>query len=121
MDKDNRLTKAELRVMNVLWKNGDISAKKVREILGEEIGWKRTTTYTIISKCIEKNAIERIEPGFICRALITKEQAREYETTELINQMYDGAANSLIASILGKKNLSPEEIKQLKQMVDELE
>ena len=121
MDKDNRLTKAELKVMNVLWKNGDIPAKDIIKILGNEIDWKRTTTYTIISKCIEKNAIERIEPGFICHALITREQAREYETTELINQMYDGAADSLIVSILGKKSLTSEEIERLKKIVSDLE
>lgn len=53
--------------------------------------------------------------------MITKEQAQEFETTELINKMYDGAADQLVASILGRKNLSPEEIKRLKQLVNELE
>ena len=120
MDRDNRLTKSELKVMNVLWKNGDIPAKDIIKILGKEIGWKKQTTYTVIKRCVDKNVIQRIEPGFICRALITKEQAREYETTELINTMYDGAVDGLMASIIGRKNLKPEEIQRLKQMINDL-
>ncbi|MNJ03179.1 hypothetical protein D3C73_1634000 [compost metagenome] len=52
---------------------------------------------------------------------MTIEQARELETTELINKMYDGAADQLVASILGRKNLSAEEIERLKQLVNRLE
>ncbi len=40
-----------------------------------------------------------MEPNFVCRPVITKEQAQEFETTELINKMYDGAADQLVASI----------------------
>ncbi|WP_342760028.1 BlaI/MecI/CopY family transcriptional regulator [Kineothrix sedimenti] len=62
-----------------------------------------------------------MEPKFVCHPLVTIEQARELETTELINKMYDGVADQLVASILGRKNLSPEEIKRLKQLVNSLE
>ena len=115
-----KLYDSELKVMEILWEQGNVTAKKIAQILAKQISWSKTTTYTVIKKCIDKNAVERIEPGFICRALITREQAREYETTELINRMYDGAADSLVASILGKKNLTAEEIERLKQMINDL-
>lgn len=116
-----KLFDSELKIMDVLWKNGDTTAKRIAEILNEQVGWNKTTTYTLIKRCIDKGAIERIEPNFICHPLVTVEQAREFETTELINKMYDGAADQLVASILGRKNLSPEEIKRLKQLVENLE
>lgn len=116
-----KLFDSELKIMDVLWKNGDTTAKRIAEILNEQVGWNKTTTYTLIKRCIDKGAIERIDPNFICHPLVTVEQARELETTELINKMYDGAADQLVASILGRKNLSPEEIKRLKQLVENLE
>lgn len=116
-----KLFDSELKVMEILWRHGDTSAKKIAEILAKQTSWSKTTTYTVIKKCIDKNAINRIEPGFICRALISKDQAREYETTELINKMYDGAADSLVASIIGSKTLTMEEIERLKQMINDLE
>lgn len=118
---DIRLFDSELKVMEILWKEGDTTAKRLAEILNEQVGWSKTTTYTVIKKCLDKGAIERTDPNFVCRPLITKEQAQEYETEELINKMYDGAADQLIASLLGRKNLDPQEIKRLKQLVNELE
>ncbi len=115
-----KLFDSELKIMDVLWKNGDTTAKRIAEILKEQVGWNKTTTYTLIRRCIDKGAIERMEPNFVCHPLVTIEQARELETTELINKMYDGAADQLMASILGSKSLSPEEIEKLKQLVNRL-
>jgi predicted transcriptional regulator len=117
-NKQMKLFDSELKIMEILWEQGDIAAIKIVEILKNKIGWKMSTTYTVIKKCIDKGAIRRIEPNFICRALITKEQAREYETTELINKMYNGSADSLLVSIIGKKKLTPEEIAQLKKLLN---
>lgn len=116
-----KLFDSELKIMDVLWKNGDTTAKRIAEILKEQVGWNKTTTYTLIKRCIVKGAIERNEPNFMCHPLITIEQARELETTELINKMYDGAPDQLVASILGRRNLSPEEIERLKRLVNSLE
>jgi len=116
-----KLTDAEFKVMEVLWREGDTTAKRIAEILGEQVGWRKTSTYTMIKRCHEKGAIERREPNWVCHPLITIEDAREYETTELINRMYYGASDQLVASILGRKTLSKEEIERLKQVVQELE
>ncbi len=115
-----KLFDSELKIMDVLWKNGDTTAKQIAEKLKEQVGWNKTTSYTLIKRCIDKGAIERIEPNFLCHPLVTIEQARELETTELINKMYDGAADQLVASILRRKSLSSEEINRLKQLVDNL-
>lgn len=116
-----KLFDAELKVMEVLWKEGDLKAKSVAEILNKQIGWSKTTTYTMIKRCIDKGAIERREPNFICHPLVTVENAREYETAELINKMYNGAADQLVASMLDGNFLSKEEIERLKQIIRELE
>lgn len=116
-----KLFDSELKIMEILWREGDISAKRIAEIAKEQIGWSKTTTYTNIKRCIDKGAVKRYPEQFICHPLVTKEETQEYETNELINKMYDGAADQLVASILGKKNLSREEIERLKQLVKNLE
>ena len=116
-----RLTDAEHKVMEILWREGDTTAKRIAEILSEQIGWSKTSTYTMIKRCLEKGALERREPNWICHPLVTIEDAREYEITELINKLYYGATDRLVASILGRRNLSKEEIERLKQIVRELE
>ena len=116
-----KLFDSELKVMDVLWKQGDMPAKLIAKALTEELGWNVNTTYTLIKRCIKKGAIERSEPGFLCHALIPKEAVQEAETNELINKVYDGSADKLIAALLGRKKLSAEQIEKLKQIVGELE
>ena len=115
-----KLFDSELKVMDILWKEGDTSAKDIAEILNRQVGWSKTTTYTIIKRCIDKGATERIDPGFICRALVSRQEAQEYETDELINKMYDGSADMLVASLLNSKRLSADEIAALKDLVNNL-
>ena len=114
-----KLHDAELRVMDVIWKAGEVSASKISDVLKEKFDYGKTTTYTLIKRCIDKGAIERCGPKFICRALVTQEQARELETSELINKLYDGEADRLVASILGNMKLSPDEVTRLKRIVRE--
>lgn len=116
-----KLFDSELKIMDVLWKEGDLTAKKISDILKERVGWNMNTTYTLIKRCISKGAIERREPNFICHALIPKEQVQEQETTELINKVFDGSADLLFASLLNRKSLSGEEIERLKQLINNLE
>ncbi len=116
-----KLFDSELKVMDVLWREGDATAKHISDVLNAEVGWNMNTTYTLIKRCIKKGAIERSEPHFMCHALIPKEQVQEAETNELIDKIYDGSVDKLFASLLSRKKLSAEQIQKLKQIVNDLE
>ena len=116
-----KLVDSELKVMDVIWKEGDITAKRISDILKERVGWNMNTTYTLIKRCIAKGAIERREPNFVCHALIPKAQVQQQETDELIDKVFDGSVDKLFASLLGHRRMTPEQIAHLKRLVDELE
>ena len=116
-----KLFDSELKVMDILWKEGDMTAKQISDVLKAEIGWNMNTTYTVIKKCIAKEAIQRTEPNFLCHALIPKEAVQEAETDELIGKLYDGSVDKLFAALLGRKKLSAEQLQRLKQIVSELD
>lgn len=115
-----KLFDSELKVMEVLWKEDNLTAGQLAKILHEETGWNRNTTYTVIKKLVEKGAIERIEPGFHCKALISREQVQEQETVELINKMYGGSTELFFSAFINEKNLTKAEIERLKQIVESL-
>lgn len=115
-----KLFDSELKVMETLWKEGDLSAGEIARILKEETGWNRNTTYTVIRKCIEKGAVERIEPKFICRPLISREDVQAYETKELIDKMFDGSRQQFFAAFMSDNFLTKEEIAELKELVNRL-
>lgn len=111
---------SELKVMEILWREGELPAGQIARILKEETGWNRNTTYTVIKKCIDKGAILRKEPGFICQAQITREETCDYETEELIDKMFDGSKGKFFAAFLEGGKLSEQEISDLKKMIDRL-
>ena len=116
-----KLVDSELKVMDVIWKEGDITAKRISDILKERVGWNMNTTYTLIKRCIAKGAIERREPNFVCHALIPKAQVQQQEADELIDKVFDGSVDKLFAALLGRRRMTPEQIAHLKRLVDELE
>ena len=114
-----KLFDSELKVMDVLWKRGDLTAKRISDLLKEEIGWNMNTTYTIIKKCVAKGAVERREPNFLCHALIGKEEVQALKTDELIDKVFDGSVDKLFASLLGRKKLTAGQIESLRRIVEE--
>lgn len=116
-----KLFDSELKVMDTIWQEGDVTAKHIADVLNAEVGWNKNTTYTLIKRCINKGAIERKEPNFICHALIPKEKVQEAETDELIDKVYDGSVDKLFAALLGRKKLSEQQIENLKDIINKLQ
>ena len=112
-----KLYDSELKVMKVLWEKGDLTAKEISNILADTVGWNMNTSYTVIKKCVAKGAIERSEPNF----LITKDEVRRAEASELVAKLFDGSAEALFASLLGGKTLSKEQIDELRAWIDSQE
>ena len=118
---ETKLFDSELKVMEVLWRMGDTPARQIAAVLTEEVGWNVNTTYTLIKRCMKKNAIARSEPGFLCHALIRWEEVQAAETDELIDRLYGGSADKLFAAFLDRKRLSPQQLQRLRDLVEESE
>ena len=117
---DIKLFDSELKVMDVLWKQGDTPAREIARALGEELGWNVNTTYTLIKRCMKKGAVERREPNFVCHALLRRKQVQAQETAALLDRIFDGSADMLFASLLSRKGLTTEQIEMLRRKVEEL-
>lgn len=112
--KEIRLHEGELNVMELLWSNKALAAKDISKIIKEYIGWEKNTTYTVIKRLIEKGAITREDPGFICRANISKKKVQEIETKALIDKLYNGSMSNFISEYLMNQKLTDSDIMNLK-------
>jgi BlaI family penicillinase repressor len=113
-----KLFDSELRLMELVWDNAPVSAKNLTQLAEEETGWNKNTTYTILKKLVEKKAVKREEPNFICIPLVTREQVRQTETNNLINKLYNGSKKLFFAAFIGKENLTKEELEELKLIIE---
>lgn len=114
-----KLFDSELKVMEVLWKKGSLPAREIVDILAERIGWNKNTTYTVIKKCIEKEAIERVEPNFVCKALVSQDEVQQSETEQLIDKMFGGSSELFFSSFLKNQGISEEDATGLAKLIKE--
>lgn len=112
-----KLFDSELKIMDIVWDKEPVSAKEVTLIAAETIGWNKNTTYTIIKKLIEKNAIERSEPNFICISLVKKEAVQKAETQSLIDKLYNGSKKAFFAAFI-EDDISDDDLEVLKKLIE---
>ena len=114
------IRETELKILELLWENGPLPANRIYKTLEETIGWKRSTTYTVLQKCIEKGFVERDEPGFICRPLVKRSEVQEAKISDLISGFFNNSKKSFLNTILKSESLTDEDIRELRDLVDSL-
>lgn len=117
--KEIRLHEGELNIMELLWSNKVLAAKDISKIIKEYIGWEKNTTYTVIKRLIDKGAIVREDPGFLCRAAIPKRTVQITETKSLIDKLYNGSLNNFFTEYIGNQALSSNEVLELERIISE--
>lgn len=115
-----KLFDSEMKVMEELWSSGPQTAGELAVKLAERCGWHRNTTYTVIKKLIEKGAIARTEPHFLCTPCFSRKEALNRETESLINRFFSGSRAQFFAALLSEEELTPKEVEQLQTLVDRL-
>ena len=113
-----KLFDSELKLMEILWEKGPLTAKEVSLIAAREIGWNKNTTYTVLTKLVQKGALKRVEPDFLCQPLVSRDEVAETETRRLIDKLYDGSPAAFLTSFLQKEKLSERERKELRDIID---
>ena len=113
-----KLFDSELKVMDIIWNKEPVSAKEISLIAAETEGWNKNTSYTVIKKLIDKKAVLRTEPNFICTSILKKEEVQKEETMGLIDRLYNGSKKAFFSAFLNEKNLSREELEELRAMID---
>lgn len=116
--KTGKICLAELRIMEVLWEHGELPASQIYRILQDKIGWKKSTSYTVVGKCIEKGFIERTEPHFVCRARFSREEMQVGVIEEYADLYFGGSKKQLLLAFLKHTDLTAEEMQSFKKLLE---
>lgn len=119
-----RPTDAELGILRVLWQRGPSTVREVQEALNEA----RPTGYTTVLKTLqimtEKGLVRRDEQqrAHVYQAELAQHQTQRQLVGDLLNRVFDGSASNLLMHALAtKKGASPEELSQIRDILDEFE
>lgn len=112
---------SELKIMELIWASEGIPAKEISRKLKDSAGWSRSTTYTVISKCIEKGYMRREFPDFHCFSLISRKDVQKNKLQEMLSEVFDNSVNNFFAAFSEAHRLTSEEKEELKKFIDDLE
>lgn len=110
-----KIFESEYRFCLILWENEPIKSGDLVKICQEQLGWKKTTTYTVIKRLSERGVL--VNEDSVVRTLVTKEQVQVAEIDELVEKTFEGSMPAFIAAF-SKKKLSKKDIDAIQQMID---
>ena len=119
-----RPTDAELQILRVLWQRGASTVREVQEDLNETKPTGYTTVLKMLQIMTEKGLVRRDEQqrAHVYEAQLAQHQTQRQMVGDLLNRVFDGSASNLLMHALAtKKSASPEELSQIREMLNELE
>ena len=113
-----KIFESEYRFCLILWEHAPVAAAELAKLCLEQLGWKRTTTYTVIKRLGERGVLKN-ESGLVV-PLITKEEAQASEISELVETKFQGSLPAFVAAFTRQQTLSDQELDALQSMIDRI-
>ncbi|MEN6336465.1 MAG: BlaI/MecI/CopY family transcriptional regulator [Phycisphaerales bacterium] len=115
-----RISDAEWMVMQVLWTEPGLTADEVIDRLRGKAAWSARTIRTLINRLLRKKALGYEKEGrkYRYRPAVSQEQCVREERRSFIQRVYGGTVTPMLAAFIEEARLSPEEIEELKRMLD---
>ena len=111
-----KIHEEEYRFCLILWEHEPISAADLARLCADELGWKRTTTYTVIKRLGERGVLVK-EKGTVT-SLVSKDDAQSYEIDELVEKKFEGSLPAFLAAFTKRQDVSEDTLDALQAMID---
>lgn len=116
-NQQNRLCDSDYRFMQIVWEYAPIKSGELAVLCEKELGWKKSTTYTVIKKLCEKGFIQN--QNALVSVLIPREKVQASETEYFVERTFAGSLPGFLTAFLGERTLSEKEAERLKKLIDE--
>ena len=114
---ESSLGAAELRFAELIWQNAPVSSGALVALANEALGWKKSTTYTVLRRLCEKGLFEN--DGGTVRALLSREDYLSRESRSFVEQSFGGSLPAFLAAFTRGKALTREQQQTLQALIDE--
>lgn len=116
---DLQLGVAEARFADIIWQNEPISSAELAQHAARQLGWKKTTSYTVLKRLCDKGLFQN-DRGTVT-SCISKAELSAMQSEKFVNETFDGSLPAFLAAFTARKHLSSEEVAALRRMVAEYE
>ena len=116
MEEKLKLSNADFKLLSIVWDSEPVSSPELCRLVERLLGWKRTTTYTVLKRLCEKGLLQNEKT--IVTVLVGREKVRKAESRQVLERSFDGSLPKFIAAFLDGGKISDAEAEQIKQMID---
>ncbi len=113
-----KIYESEYRFCLIVWEHEPITAAELVRLCQEQLGWKRTTTYTVIKRLGERGVLQK-ENGVVS-SLVSKDEAQASEIDELVEKKFEGSLPAFVAAFTRHQKITEDEIEEVQRMIDRM-
>ena len=107
---------SEYKFCQILWANEPVKSRELVRLCQEQLGWKSTTTYTVIKRLSQRGVLKNEDT--IVTSLVSKEEVQASQLEELVDKTFDGSLPAFVAAFTRHRNISDREIDEVQAMID---
>ena len=111
-----KIFESEYRFCLILWEQEPVKSGKLVELCKERLGWKPTTTYTVIKKLSERGVLKN--ENTVVTSLVSKDQVQADQLNEMVEKTFEGSLPAFVAAFTKHQKLSDKEIDAVQAMID---
>ena len=117
MQPNPPLTLADHRLLDLVWPNQPLPSGRLCQIAQEQLGWKRTTTYTVIKRLCDKGCLKN--EAAVVTSLVDRATVQQADGQEVLQRSFHGSLPSFLAAFLRAGSVSDQEAAEIEQMLEE--
>lgn len=111
-----KIFESEYRFCLILWEHEPVTTTELVKLCQAQLGWKRTTTYTVIKRLAERGILQN-QDGVVT-ALVSREQAQVSELDELMEKKFQGSLPAFLAAFARRQALSEKEVEEIRRIIE---
>ena len=115
--ESKRMFNGELRFLNIIWANEPVASGDLVRLCQQELGWKKSTTYTMLKRLADKGFLRN--ENAIVTSLVSRAEVQAAESESVVQQTFDGSLPGFLVAFLGGKTISSDEAEAIKRLIDE--
>ena len=111
-----KVFESEYRLCLILWEHEPIKSSELVQLCRQQLGWKPTTTYTVIKRLSERGILKN--ENTVVTSLVSKDQVQAAEIDELVEKTFEGSLPAFVAAFTKHRRLSAKEVDEVQAMID---
>lgn len=112
-----KLFDAEMKFVKIVWDNEPLPSRRLVELCEERLGWKKSTTYTVLRKLCERGILKN--ENSTVTSIATRDEVQQYESRTVMERAFDDSLPQFIAAFMQGKKLSDHDAEELKNLIDQ--